>query len=176
MEAKIIEENIMEYVYEKNSWLYWKKINEMCRNGKSIVGSLAGNLDKSSGYYRIMINGNFYYNHRILYQIYNNVILEPDQQIDHINRIRTDNRKENLKPVTPEQNGRNRSTPRNNKLGLKNIHINNTNGYEYYRVKIKTKSKIYNWSFRTDKFTKQEVIDFRDQKLIELHGDSASFG
>lgn len=173
--ANKIDNDITDYVYEKDSWLYWKKLCSYACKQK--IGSLAGCLNKSTGYYVVMINGKTYMNHRILYQLYHNIILGPDDVIDHVNRIRTDNRKENLVKKTNQENCCNRNTNKNNTSGLKNIRILHRDGYDDYYIRIKVNYKVaFSKCYRTDRFTEQEVIEIRNKKLLELHGDSASFG
>ena len=63
---------------------------------------------KSNGYNQVMFNGKPIYEHRLVWESVNGPI--PDgMQIDHINRIRDDNRIENLRLVTCQQNHFNRS-------------------------------------------------------------------
>ena len=55
--------------------------------------------------------------------------------IDHINRIRTDNRVENLRWVTHSENSQNQGVRKNNKLGIKNISYNKINNrYKYEKI------------------------------------------
>lgn len=51
------------------------------------------------------------------------VIMNPknDEQVDHINRNRLDNRRENLRIVTPHQQRFNMSKPKNNTSGYKGV-------------------------------------------------------
>jgi hypothetical protein len=63
---------------------------------------------KSNGYVMHMVDGELKYEHRIVWENHNGPIPE-GMQIDHINRIRDDNRIENLRLVTPQQNHFNRS-------------------------------------------------------------------
>lgn len=53
--------------------------------------------------------------------------------IDHINRIRTDNRVENLRWATDSENQQNTIVQKDNKLGIKNICYYKHNRYEYYK-------------------------------------------
>jgi len=87
-----------------------------------------GSYDKD-GYLRTKIKGKTYGVHRLIY-IYHYGDIK-DKYIDHINRVRDDNRIENLRVVTPQQNNFN--------MGAK--------GYTYiprlklYRSQIKIKGK-----------------------------------
>lgn len=176
MRGRIITRDIMNQVYEKDGWLYWN-----VRKSKIQKDSLAGCLCKSTGYYVVTINGKSYKNHRILYQIYNNVILEPDDIIDHIDMDKTNNSKENLRIVNDSQNNMNRITQKNNlSTGHKNISILRQTKYncnEYYLLTIRSNDKkYYRRYFRTDKYTLQEVIEIRNKKLLELHGEFVNFG
>lgn len=170
MKARIYTKEIMDQVYEKDGWLYWKE------NSKNHLNkdSLAGHLDKATGYYRIRINRKNYMLHRILYQLYHNIILEPEQQIDHINLDKTDNRKENLRLSTSSQNMMNRKTY-NNSTMVKNITISKSKNYEYYHLQIKKDKKtVYSKYFRIDKYTIEEVVKIRDKMLLEIHKEFAN--
>jgi hypothetical protein len=76
--------------------------------------SVAGCLDKVTNYLRIGIKGELYLAHRLawLYMTGN----WPEQQIDHLNGIRTDNRIENLRDVSCRDNNSNLQSHRNGKL------------------------------------------------------------
>jgi len=64
-------------------------------------------------------------------------IPNPDNlpEVDHINRIRQDNRVENLRWATRSQQGLNTSLRKDNKLGHRNI-IHRKDGYFIYNKKI----------------------------------------
>ena len=47
---------------------------------------------------------------------------QPYQEIDHINRIKTDARRQNIRICTRSQNAHNTSLPRNNTSGVKGVH------------------------------------------------------
>ena len=66
-------------------------------------------IHKSSGYIRCKLNQIQYYKHQILARQF---IENPDNlpEIDHINRIRTDNRLENLRWVSHSENQKNKTS------------------------------------------------------------------
>tara|TARA_R110000824_G_scaffold143199_1_gene310723 strand:+ start:305 stop:757 length:453 start_codon:yes stop_codon:yes gene_type:complete len=67
------------------------------------AGDITDSLHKSTGYYRIMIDRISYHVHILIY-IFHFETIPKKLEIDHINRIRTDNRIENLRAVTRAQN------------------------------------------------------------------------
>lgn len=69
--------------------------------GKRKVGSRAGAL-MNKGYRRIMVNGKRYLEHRLAYYLMTGEW--PELEIDHKNRIRSDNRWTNLRTATDQQN------------------------------------------------------------------------
>jgi len=127
----------------------------------------------NGGYYQISLckNNKIYRPklHRLIYEIYNGTI--PDKmQVDHINRIRTDNRIENLRLVTNSQNQMNTKTRKNNvSTGYKCI---SKTKYNTYTVTIKMNKKVvYYKCFKT----LEEAILNRNIKLKEFHGEYANF-
>ncbi|NDE62306.1 MAG: HNH endonuclease [Cyclobacteriaceae bacterium] len=80
------------------------------------VGQKAGYLHKS-GYFHIEIKGKYYAAHRLAWFYMTGKW--PKDQIDHINRNKTDNRFENLRECSNGQNRANSKTA--NKHGLKGI-------------------------------------------------------
>ena len=57
-----------------------------------------------NGYLTIKIEGKMYGFHRLIYKAYHREWVDSQLKIDHINRIRNDNRLENLRLVTHQQN------------------------------------------------------------------------
>jgi len=79
-------------------YIYWQYSNGFTEK----IGSKAAN-----GYLIFGLNGKNVLVHRYLYEQYYNVVLKPDQYIDHINRVKTDNKIDNLRVVTRHQNSQN---------------------------------------------------------------------
>ena len=70
------------------------------------TGKRAGSLHHT-GYIKVQYKKKAYQAHRIIWEMYNSAIPE-DMEIDHINRVRTDNRLSNLRLVNRNQNQWNR--------------------------------------------------------------------
>lgn len=85
------------------------------------AGDVAGHLASGDGYLTIFIQGYAYKAHRLAWLLYTGKW--PKHEIDHINRVRSDNRIENLREATKSQNKINSDIWRNNKSGYKNVHF-----------------------------------------------------
>jgi len=82
------------------------------------AGREAGTLHHS-GYRRIRIDGQFFSAHRVIWLHVHG--RWPRDQIDHINRIKDDNRLANLREATLWQNMRNKHRYRNNRSGVPGV-------------------------------------------------------
>lgn len=96
----------------KTGHLTWK-IN-MNVNGHGKKGERAGNIQNTTKYRRLGIFGKNYKEHRIVWIWYHGNI---PTSVDHINRIRDDNRIENLRECTHIENMQNQSIRKGNKSG-----------------------------------------------------------
>lgn len=83
-----------------DGFLYWRNPEGNMKKGR--LGSL-----NHKGYVRVCVSGRFFFAHRIIWMMHNHDIPQ-EKQIDHINRVKADNRIENLRLVTPSQNIANR--------------------------------------------------------------------
>lgn len=84
------------------------------------VGDVVGSVCKTHGYVKVGYCGKLFNAHRIIWEmIYGKI---PDGlEIDHINGSRSDNRIENLRLVSREENTHNRKIQFNNKTGLHGV-------------------------------------------------------
>jgi hypothetical protein len=82
------------------------------------VGQLAGAV-KRGGYIRIGLDGKTYAAHRLawLYKFGRH----PGSDLDHINRVKTDNRIANLREVSRAQNNQNAGVTKSNSSGSKGV-------------------------------------------------------
>lgn len=70
------------------------------------VGSVAGCLNKVTGYWQVRLNRETIRAHRLAWFYVHGEW--PEKQMDHINRVKTDNRIKNLRLVTQSENNQNK--------------------------------------------------------------------
>ena len=102
---------------EKTGWLTWKNHPQHKFYNEKRVGGLY----KSSNYRRIGINGKLYLEHRIIWLWKYGYL--PENEIDHRNRIKDDNKISNLREITPSCNMKNIGLKSNNKTGIVGVSI-----------------------------------------------------
>ncbi len=111
--AIVTHERVLElFSYNESTGVVTRRIT-VGRRGKA--GSLVGCLTKK-GYLSVRIDGRFYLLHRVIFMyVYGRM---PEQQIDHINGIKTDNRICNLREATESQNSQNVKSHADSTSGL----------------------------------------------------------
>lgn len=124
----------------------------------------------ANGYLRFKIkaNGNFkYYTaSRVIYQSFNINENIDNLDIDHIDRDKANNKLNNLRPTTRQQNTGNQKVRHNNKLNLKNIHKTEKNGNIRFIVEIRKEPYKICKTFNE----LEDAIIYRDQKINEIWG------
>lgn len=83
------------------------------------VGRVAGTLVPVCGYRAIRIDKRGYYEHRLIWFWHHGKW--PDGEIDHVNGVKTDNRIENLRVASREQNQQNTKLFATNRTGAKGV-------------------------------------------------------
>lgn len=91
------------------------------RSQRVKAGSIAGTRN-GQGYVEIKIHGKSFQAHRLAWIISTGIA--PLEQIDHINRIRTDNRIANLREASRSENLQNTTLSASNKSGVKGVSFN----------------------------------------------------
>jgi hypothetical protein len=118
MAKKILTQNRLKELleYNPNTGLF---IRKKTTSSNAQIGDVAGCLNKQLGYKLISIDGKSYYCHRLAFLYMTGYF--PESQVDHINRIRDDNRWENLRKVTSAENLQNTVLRDSNKSGAKGV-------------------------------------------------------
>lgn len=98
--------------YNRLTGIFTNRVN---RSIRALKGKVAGTLG-SDGYWCICVNRKLYKTHRLAWLYVYGYF--PEHQIDHINRIRTDNRIDNLREVSRSCNLRNSKIRSTNTSGI----------------------------------------------------------
>ena len=159
MTSQILTQKYLHTLFEyKDGELYWK----IKPSKPVLIGDIAGCQD-TNGYKKVKINGKLHGNHRIIFAMHNNYF---PKQIDHINRVRNDNRIENLRVVTNAQNQWNTTKNARNTSGYKNVLWRKDKKKWTCRFKVNGKH-IMRGSFNTAK----EASVYAEWLREELHGE-----
>lgn len=105
---------LLSYSEETGVFTWRTNVGRKIRAGKTAGYTV-------NGYVKICINGKAYFAHRLAWLFVFGT--DPDLQIDHANRIKTDNRICNLRLVTAKQNNENKTVRQDNKTGHTGIYF-----------------------------------------------------
>ena len=100
--------------YRHDGSLIWK-----ISKGTKRIGSVAGTFNQTV-YSDVKIDGKQYKAHRLIWLWHHGYM--PEGDLDHINRVKSDNRIENLREVSRSCNMRNRGNYKTNKSGVKGVY------------------------------------------------------
>ena len=121
--------------YDQISGIFTWAVN---KNSRAMKGYIAGYQEKNGGYLQIVINKKTYRAHRLAwFYVYGYM----PKQIDHINRIKSDNRIINLRVCTTQENSRNTKVNSKNTSGFKGVTFNKDKGKYQASTKINGKGK-----------------------------------
>ena len=164
------------------SCIRWKVNRLNCSNTvKATKGSVAGSIS-DKGYWIIPSNGTYYKVHRIVWLLANKT-LGQNEQIDHINRQRNDNRLSNLRKVDYVRNRRNISKQQNNTSGVTGVkwwecRNNKGNSSTYAVAQWQESGKKFSKNFSVKKFGLLPAFamacKYREDKIKELN--AAGYG
>lgn len=138
----------------------WKRTTSNVRKN-----SVAGTKDKND-YIRIQICGILYSAHRLAWLYVTGKW--PVKEIDHKNRIRHDNRFDNLRNAGRKGNNRNRSVARNNNSGIAGVYFYKARNT--WRARIKISGLSYCLGYYS---TKDEAVAKRRIAELIFFGDFA---
>lgn len=137
-------------------------------NRNKVIGSIAGTTD-FHGYVAITIDGKKYKAHRLAWlYMYGKF---PDNCIDHINNITTDNRIVNLRDATLSQNQCNKKINVNNSSGVKGVSWHKK--MKKWRVRLYVNQKETNFGFFDDLELAQLVAE---EARVKYHKQYANHG
>ena len=105
---------------------------------KGLVGALVG-CQKPDGRWLIAIDGKTFFASRLAWLYVHGKW--PVSDVDHINRDPSDDRLANLRAATRGQNMANKTIHKNNKSGLKGVHLHPETGKWRAQIRINRKSR-----------------------------------
>jgi hypothetical protein len=113
---KIDQKKLKElFDYRQDGTLTWRVRMANCLQ----IGDIAGRRHVKAGYHEIKIDGKLYRRSRLVYCWHHGYF--PENDVDHINRLRHDDRVENLREVARQCNNRNCKIRRDNSSGIKGV-------------------------------------------------------
>lgn len=101
--------NMKELLHELFEYKDGNLYNRFTRSPKAVKGEIAGSFNKSNNRYRVTINQKGYQLSRLIW-IYHNGDIPENIEVDHINQDKADNRTENLRLATRQQNEWNKTS------------------------------------------------------------------
>lgn len=153
---------ILYYAPETGNF-YWK-----ISNGQKLAWSLAGSLGVD-GHIKLCINYTSYRANRLAWIYMTGEIPSNNIQVDHKNRIRTDNRWDNLRLATNSQNNRNRNLLKNNTSGYRGVAFNKQ--ANKWQAQIRYNNRRKNLGHFN---TAEEASKAYMEAAVKFHGEFAS--
>jgi len=105
---------------------------------KRFAGKKAGYVNPVNGYMRCRIDGRDFWAHRVVFALVHGRF--PNEQIDHIDGDRRNNRPENLREVSDAENKRNSARPSHNTSGVMGVSWHKASGK--WRARIRAQGKL----------------------------------
>ena len=114
MYSDLTKEQMDEMFTYQDGELFWKVDKK-----KMKVGQRAGRT-KANGYCEIRLDGKLHGTHRLIFLMHHGFL---PKTVDHIDGNPSNNRIENLRGATHEENMRNSRTPKTNSSGFKGVYF-----------------------------------------------------
>ena len=137
-------------------------------NRKIIIGTIAGSLNKTTGYIQVRIDGVVYSLHRLIWLYVHGTW--PRDEIDHIDLNKTNNRIENLREATSSNNKCNQTVRSDSMSRVRGIYEDKRRIARRFRPHVAINGKRH-WlgSFAS----KEEAAAVRRASVVKYHGDFA---
>ena len=145
--GKSVDDEMLAYI--KKHFIYNPETGVIERTDRKCS---TGSIDKY-GYLIIKVKGEQFKAHRIAWLLHYGSM--PEQNLDHINRNKTDNRISNLREANQFINNSNAERPPNNDTGCVGIYIDNCT----IGLKSKYTTRLFNKTYRFR--TLRDAIKFR---------------
>lgn len=159
-----------------------KLIRKISTNRKHKVGSRAGGVNPSHGYRLVCIDGKHHKEHRIIFFMHHGYM---PKYVDHVNRIITDNRIENLRDANEQQNSRNMGKQKGRSSEYIGVSLYKRDGKYVANIQVERKKLIYLGIYVHEKaaalarnfvadaidpnfFNKTEVVDISPEEMLEF--------
>lgn len=149
--------------YEPDTGLIYWKVSR--KGGRARAGSIAGHVG-CRGYIKITVGGEFLLAHRVAFALLRGAW--PENEIDHINGIKSDNRIGNLREATKKQNQANKGVLKSSYTGLKGVSFRKARNKFVARISNGEK-RIFLGLFETA----QEAHEAYCKAAKEMHGEFA---
>ena len=165
LEKTLTAERIRElFDYDKESGVLTRSITT---GSKSQAGDVVG-WENSRGYLNVSIDRKKYKLHRVIWvHVYG---YWPDATIDHINMVKTDNRLENLRLATKQENSWNIGKHKRNASGYKGVQLRKDANRWQATIGVGRKNK-YLGLFATPELAYQAYC----KAALEMRGEFARF-
>jgi hypothetical protein len=163
-----LKELLSSYSYEPKTGVF-KRIKRKNRWGYFVVNEIAGT--KSHGYITIGVQNNVIFAHRLAFLFMTGRLPKRGTDVDHINKIKDDNRWENLRLATRGQNNINSGKPKNNTTGFKGVHFikdKRKKRLNPWFARIKVKGKIIHLGVFS---SKNDAIEVRKEAEKKYYGE-----
>ena len=149
-DSLINKEMLLSMFDYRDGKLFWKIAKG------TALGAEAGSIHKS-GYKLTGVNKRLYMNHRLIFLMHYGYL---PKHLDHIDGDKTNNRIENLREATHQENIWNRKIHKNNKSGVKGVSWDKTK--KKWAAQCMVNKKLHRLGFYKDlEMAKDAVIKFR---------------
>lgn len=152
------------FIYDPRSGLFTYRTSHHQR--PDLVGATAG-AKNSEGYVHIQIEGRKYKAHRLAFLYMTGEW--PSSRVDHRNRVKSDNRWENLRLASHSQNIANSVVRNDNKSGVKGVHFQKDMG-KWIAYISHNKRRVHLGTFAS----KSDAEAARRAAAQQLHGEFAT--